>query len=439
MAKNVLKFKLEFSEKDTITPYAGLVLYGEMYKSLGIDKEVERLFSAPGSGRGYEANDYIEPLVMMFIGGGKYMEDVRKIDVDEGLKIICKIGKVPSSDALRAWLAREALKKINGLKILNDNLNRRLLKKAKNTEFTLDIDATGIVGEKLLAAYTYEGYKGYMPMLGFVPELDICIGYEFREGNVSPATKNCEFAQGIIGFVDSTGKAIKYFRSDSAAYNSAVFNYLNGRGIMYGVTIDQDSAVKEVIKMIKEWKVLKDKDGHPTGREYAESVHSMNKTDHSFRIVVQRWPNPDQDLFEKRSEYCYHGIATNFSIEEKSSEEIINWHNGRSNSENYNKEVKLGFNLDYMPSGNFAANAVWFGLGILAYNLFIASKMFLFPKEWAKKTIRTIRWQFIQTAGRIIKYSEGLILRICSTTRDIFQIYQTARTKCGELQKSLAG
>ncbi len=47
--------------------------------------------------------------------------------------------------------------------------------------FTLDIDGTGIVGEKILAAYTYEGYKGCMPILGFVPELDICIGYEFRE------------------------------------------------------------------------------------------------------------------------------------------------------------------------------------------------------------------------------------------------------------------
>ncbi|MFH1258388.1 MAG: IS1380 family transposase, partial [Elusimicrobiota bacterium] len=299
------------------------------------------------------------------------------------------------------------------------------------------IDATGIVGEKLLAAYTYAGYKGYMPILGFVPELGICVGHEFREGDVSPSTRNCEFARGIIDFVDSTGKKIKFFRSDSAAYNSEVFNYLNGQGIRYGITVDKDSAVKEVIEMIKEWKVLKDKDGRDTGREYAESVHSMNKTDHSFRIVVQRWPNPDQDLFEKKSEYCYHGIATNFFLEEKNSEEIISWHNARSNSENYNKEVKIGFNLEYMPSGNFAANAVWFGIGILAYNLFIASKIFLFPKEWSKKTIRTIRWQFIQTAGRVIKHAHELILRICSTTRDIFQIYQTARVKCRELQKSI--
>ena len=74
MTKNVLNFKLEFSEEE-ITPYAGLGIYGEMYKGIGLDKEVERIFPEPGSGNGIKANEYIEPLVMMFIGGGKYIED----------------------------------------------------------------------------------------------------------------------------------------------------------------------------------------------------------------------------------------------------------------------------------------------------------------------------------------------------------------------------
>ena len=49
MAKKVLKFKLEFSEKEEITPYAGLGIYGEMYKAIGIDREVEGIFPKPGS------------------------------------------------------------------------------------------------------------------------------------------------------------------------------------------------------------------------------------------------------------------------------------------------------------------------------------------------------------------------------------------------------
>ncbi len=213
-------------------------------------------------------------------------------------------------------------------------------------------------------------------------------------------------------------------------------NYLNERGTKYTIAVDRDVSVKDEIKRIEEseWKRLKDRDGIDTAREYAEFIHTQNKGDHSFRVVVQRWLNPQRDLFEETQEYCYYGIATNYLKEEKDSEGVIHWHNGRGNSENYNKEMKVGFNLEYMPCGEYGANAVWFSIGMLAYNLFIASKLYLFPKGWIKKTISTVRWQFIQMAGKIIKRARYLILRICSTLRETFEIYEEAGRRCWELQ-----
>ena len=35
----------------------------------------------------------------------------------------------------------------------------------------------------------YNKNKGYMPMLGFIAENDICINDDFRDGNISPALK----------------------------------------------------------------------------------------------------------------------------------------------------------------------------------------------------------------------------------------------------------
>ena len=70
----------------------------------------------------------------------------------------------------------------------------------------------------------------------------------------------------------------------------------------------------------------------------------------------------------------------------------------------------------------------------MAYNLFIASKVFLFSKGWIKKTIRTVRWEFIQIAGKVIKRARYLILEICSTARETFEIYKKARGVCWELQ-----
>jgi len=211
---------------------------------------------------------------------------------------------------------------------------------------------------------------------------------------------------------------------------------VNSEGSRYTVTVDQDVAVKAAKSNIAEegWKKLSAEAGFEgCDREYAEIVHSMNNTDHSFRIVVQRWVNPQRELFEESAEYCYHGVGTNYLEEEKKSVEVIRWQNGRSNSENYNKELKGGFGLEHVPCNDFGGNAVWFGIVILAYNLFIASKIFLFPKSWVKKTIRTIRWEFVCMAGKVIRHSRQLILRICSALRETFEIYVEARQKCCEL------
>jgi len=436
MTNKVFEFKLKMEKNEMITPYAGLGVFGGMWRSLGLDKEVNILFPQPGSGAGFNANTYVNPIVMMLTGGGRVIEDIRKIKVDKGLQKICNMDKVPSSDAIGDWLRRDSREKTKCLDKINNNMTIKILKKAKEEEFTLDIDATEIEAEKREAKYTYNKVKGYMPMLGFIPELGWCCGYEFRDGNISPVERNKEFSRKIIKRVNKSGKRIVRFRSDSAAYQARLMNELNGDGIKYTITVDKDVSIKKAISRVREseWLPFYDNDGIKTDREYTEIIHSMNSSDHSFRIIMMRWKNPNMDLFEKTEEYCYHGIATNYTEEEKTGQEVVHWHNNRGNSENYNKELKNGFGMDYMPCGEYGANAVWFGIGVLAYNLFIATKMYLFPTNWLKKTIRTIRWQFIETSGKIVKHAKEIVLKLCSTLRETYEIYKRAMKICTELQ-----
>jgi hypothetical protein len=51
------------------------------------------------------------------------------------------------------------------------------------------------VAQKREAQYTYKGEKGYMPIVGHIAELNLVIGYEFREGNAAPVAGNLEFVQ----------------------------------------------------------------------------------------------------------------------------------------------------------------------------------------------------------------------------------------------------
>ncbi len=59
-----------------------------------------------------------------------------------------------------------------------------VLKRDKRTEYTLDTDATVIESEKEEAKWTYKKEKGYQPLLGFLFEMVLVLGDEFRDGNV---------------------------------------------------------------------------------------------------------------------------------------------------------------------------------------------------------------------------------------------------------------
>jgi len=82
---------------------------------------------------------------------------------------------------------------------------------------------------------------------------------------------------------------------------------------------------------------------------------------------VIRRPYQRNIFSEQDTSVKYTVIATN-RIE--SSEQVIKWYNQRGDcSENRIKELKIGFGMERMPCGQFEANAVFFRIGILAYNL----------------------------------------------------------------------
>ena len=103
--QTVLPFKLEIT-RDTMTSHAGLALIGEFCIGLNLPAVIDRCMPAPGSGAGYRASEYVFPLVLMLIGGGRSLEDLRQIRRDEGLREVLSLGRIPSSDAVGDWLRR---------------------------------------------------------------------------------------------------------------------------------------------------------------------------------------------------------------------------------------------------------------------------------------------------------------------------------------------
>ena len=105
MSQRVLPFKIE-STTDTITAHAGLGIFGEFVHALNILGQISSQLPKPGSARGYQPSQFIEPLLLMLHGGGRSLEDLRQIRSDTGLCSLLKIDAIPSSDATGNWLRR---------------------------------------------------------------------------------------------------------------------------------------------------------------------------------------------------------------------------------------------------------------------------------------------------------------------------------------------
>jgi hypothetical protein len=68
--------------------------------------------------------------------------------------------------------------------------------------------------------------------------------------------------------------------------------------------------------------------------------------------------------------------------------------------------------MERMPCGQTHANAVFFRVGVIAYNLFIGFKRLSCAGSWAKHTIATFRWKVVQVAGRIVKHAGKTVLKL---------------------------
>ncbi len=419
--QTILPFKIEMT-RDLITPHAGLALLGEFAVGLGFLQSVDKYLPKPGSGAGYNPSEYIFPLILMLNGGGRSLEDIRQIKADEGLREILPLERIPSSDAFGDWLRSMGINAgLYGLEKVNRRLMKRGMKYDGIKAYTLDIDATGIEAEKESAKMTYKGFKGYMPIVGHIAENGLVLGDEFREGNVPPASGNLDFIKHCIRQMPK-GKRIKALRSDSAAYQADIINYCEQEGIQFAIGADLDEAVLEAIGAIP------DKDWAPYKNGYiAETIHSMNKTKEAFRLIVIRRTYQSNIFAQEDVSVNYTVIATNRM---ESAEDVVKWYNQRGDcSENRIKELKIGFGMERMPCGQFEANATFFRIGVVAYNIFRLFILKTLSTSWHRHQVQTVRWRLYQIAGKIVFHGGQVFLKV---RRGLCQLFADIRLRIWE-------
>ena len=292
---------------------------------------------------------------------------------------------------------------------------------------------------------SYHGSPGYYPMSGWISNdaVELCVGFEYRDGNESPSAGNLDFIKHCFAQMPK-GTKVGLVRSDAAAYQVEIVDWCS---TPKDGACDDAPRTHFVIKAVQDASVRRASDNIPQTDwqplpadlgegEYAETVHCFNNGKYAFRLVVLRRPY-QAELFEEldieRAAGMRHfAIATNL---ESDAVEVIRSYNRRGQAENFIKELKIGYGMEYTPTGDFASNALWFALGCIAFNLGQALKLLALGADFARHTVATLRWRIYNRAAKLMRHAGAYWLRL-SGGCNLLELFTQVRTKLFEVQST---
>ena len=409
---NNIPYKLA-TTNDKLTSRAGLLALSQLLGSLQLAERIDAHFPQPKSNRGFKPSVFVQTFILMQHEGGFHLDDVRNLSDDQALRTVLDLKNIPQASSLGAWLRRASNNPLSFSALYK--INKIILKSALHTHkgITLDIDATEIVSNKADAKWTYNKNQGYMPMVGHIAETGQIVACDFREGNTSPAKENLEF---ICQCQKSLPENcfVQSLRIDAAGYQEKIIRHCDTETIRYAIRAKTSAAIKKHIGELKEsdWQPLTNKNGNAIAdQDTYQTVHCIGDYEKAFTLIIQRTRIKGQTELALTSDsseeeitadgYVYRAIATNQN--EWSNSEIVHWYNQRGeDSENRIKELKLDFGGGTLPCSDFNANALYFLLSALSYNLFALMRQLL-PVELSHHRVMTLRWRLYAMAAKVVK------------------------------------
>ncbi len=436
---NSLPYKLG-TTNDQLTSRAGLLTVALMIEQLGLSKLLDQAFPEPKSNRAISAASYFETLILMQHQGLFHLDDVKHLHQDQALSQVLGIDCIPRASALGNWLRRMGKSHL-GLQALQ-KVNQHLLKTAlhKRKGVTLDIDATEITSQKAEAKWTYNKNLGYMPMVAHIAEVGMVVACDFREGNQPPAKDN-------LAFIEQCQSALPYgcfvqnLRIDAAGYQVKIIQNCEQHSIYYAIRAKMSAAIKEQIEVFndKDWQPLIYKNGEQSiSQSTCRIIHWMTDHETPLNLVIQRKALKGQSelaLNEATADkteithqgYLYRAIVCN--RENWTDSQIIHWYNQRGeDSENRIKELKLDFGGNVLPCSDFDANALYFMICAMSFNLFALMRLLL-PETLSHHRVVTLRWKVYFMPAKVVRTSRQILIKMTRKNQQLLEaILERIRT-----------
>jgi hypothetical protein len=427
--QGILPFVLLPTDRDDVTARVGLPLVVETMRALGIDEVAREELPAPQRQRGFAPEEKLEALAIVIAAGGDRVEDVRILGEDKGLERL--LGRAfPSPDALldflgqfhdpQCWEDRPPEKKAYvpresaGLRAL-DAINRELVARGADrstTRATLDHDGTIIESHKRDATVAYEGTCGYQPLVAVWAEEQLVVADEFRDGNVAGGDDPLSSAQRALKNLPPW-VVERFFRADSAAYYTPLLKYLVAEKVGFAISADMTKELRQRCLAVpgERWMAFETRPREEVALAEVEFTPGDWRRDATpLRYVAMRFTPRQGDLLEARGPE-YHAVVSN--RDDLDAAELVRWHRQKAGTiEHVHRVLKDEMGAGVLPSARFGANAAWFRINILTFNVLTVLKRRALPPRYRDARPKRLRYELFTLPGKLALHQSQISVRV---------------------------
>ena len=406
------KYQINFDGGE-LSSDAGLFLLKEFYCKLGVEPLLRELFHTNDPGHIRIHKDHENLLQVLYLITAAYFQDDHADALRNDPVFTAAVEKdvLASQPTLSRFYNRMDETTYAQLEEIQRVLRKRVYSVKKPEHILFDLDSTLFAahGEQEGKAFNYHYQaSGYHPLLCFDGLTGDLLKAELRPGTMYCCKDAVAFMQPLLEeYAECCPDTALFLRADSGFMSDKLFTLCETNGTMYAIRLKSNPLLKRLASEAdSELFSLTQNDGISYASVYTEFLYHAGPWEYPRRVVCKIEKPYGQMVHE------YTFVVTNM---DSSPEDVIRFYCKRGKMENFIKECKNGFDMDYVSSSSQIVNANRMQIHALAYNLFNWFRRLVLPSHLQKDRIDTLRLKLLKIAARIVRSSRYIYFKLCSS------------------------
>lgn len=410
------------------THFGGLYFLQEFVALLQLRNRLAHGVKDPRVRTQYSVSQMILALLYPVVLGLGRVEAASFLCVNGIFQYLTGLPRFPNATTLRRFLYQASPGLREQLGRVTDRLTAGLLQHPHpRSRLLFDLDSTNLVvyGEHERAERVYNprrrGARSYEPLICCEARAGLFWAGQLRPGGKPGADEVVPFLAHCAAMMPSSVREFRV-RADAGFYSDDTLTWLEDHRAEYAVVARLTRPLQQRITALRyraisaHWSV-------------AETQYQASGWTRKRRIVAVRKRLADHDpqptLFTL-GHYAYHAYVTNLDV---GPERVWRFYNDRATLELLIKELKYDYGLGHIPTRRFDANACYFQILRLAYNVVVGFQTLCLPEPWHRATLATIRRHFFLLPAVLARPQGRPVLR--------FPASSPARKDCDTIMKRL--